>query len=189
MPKLYFKYGTMNSGKSSSLLQANFNYIERGMNTILFIPTILDKQEITSRIGIHEQAKTFSETFSFYEYISVLYERPFCIFVDEAQFLKKDQVWELCHIVDDFKIPVMCFGLRNDFLGEPFEGSMYLLTLADDISEIKSICYCGKKTTMNLRKDVNGVPIRIGTQTDIGGNEKYTSLCRKCFIELSILKN
>ncbi len=183
MAKLYFYYSTMNAGKTTKLLQSNFNYKERGMNTLLYT-SVHDnrygKAKIASRIGISENANTFDEYTNIYDDIKSALEKLtlHCVLIDEAQFLSKQQVKQLCGIVDDFNIPVLTYGLRTDFLGEPFEGSMYLLLWADELVEVKTVCFCGRKATMNA-KVINGVVIRSGKQIDIGGNEKYTSLCRK----------
>lgn len=179
MPKLYFYYSAMNAGKSTTLLQSNYNYIERGMNTILFLPKILKTTKIKSRIGLEYQSIPFSRFFNFKE--SLRYKDYHCIFIDEAQFLTKEQVLQLQYVVDEYQIPVLCYGLRTDFKGEPFEGSKYLLSLSDELFEIKTICKCGKKATMNQRINKNGEVIKDGDIIDIGGNEKYISLCRKCF--------
>lgn len=184
MAKLYFYYSTMNAGKTTKLLQSNFNYKERGMNTILYTSAYdnrYGKAKIASRIGILEDANTFNENTNIHDEIkSELFNNSniHCILVDEAQFLSKQQVEQLCNIVDNFNIPVLTYGLRTDFLGEPFEGSKYLLLWADELIEVKTVCFCGRKATMNA-KVVNDVIVRSGKQIDIGGNEKYTSLCRK----------
>lgn len=173
----------MNAGKTTKLLQSNFNYKERGMNTLLYTSAYdnrYGKAKIASRIGISENAKTFNENTDIYVEVKLkLTELPLhCLLVDEAQFLSKLQVKQLCNIVDDFNIPVLSYGLRTDFLGEPFDGSKYLLLWADELIEVKTVCFCGRKAIMNARV-VNGVVMRSGEQLDIGGNEKYTSLCRK----------
>ena len=185
MTKLFFKFAAMGSGKSTDLLRSNFNYIEKGMTTLLFLPSIIGSEYIESRIGLKEKANIFNREFDFLKYIELDYRGVSCIFIDEAQFLTKDQVFQLCKVVDICEIPVLCYGLRSDFRGEPFEGSKYLLTLADKLIEIKSICKCGRKATMNLRFTTNEkgdmIPVVNGNQIDIGGNDKYTSMCRNCF--------
>ena len=184
MSKLYFYYSAMNAGKSSTLLQTSFNYRERGMETDIYIPQIIGTEYVSSRIGLKQRAISFSKDFNFYK----LYQEKFtlykesidCILVDEAQFLTKNQVLQLCKIVDMLKIPVLCFGIRTDFQGETFEGSHYLLGLADKLIELRTICSCGKKATMNQRI-IDTKPILDGDQIVIGG-DKYISLCRKCFL-------
>ncbi len=181
MAKLFFHYSTMNAGKSTMLLQAAYNYEERGMQPYLFTAR-LDKRagegQIGSRIGINSAADTFAADTDLFQRISGL-TRPNCIFVDEAQFLTKDQVWQLARVVDDLNIPVMCYGLRVDFRGELFPGSAALLALADEMREVRTICHCGKKATMVVRRDENGTVLTGGEQVQIGGNETYVSLCRK----------
>ncbi len=189
MAKLHFYYSAMNAGKTTTLLQSSYNYRERGMETLLFIPKIdtrVAEGTIASRIGLESSAISFDETFDFFTFTRQKKEslkRLTCILIDEAQFLKKEQVDQLCRIVDELRLPVLAYGLRSDFKGEPFEGSKYLLTWAEDLVEIKTICHCGKKATMNQRVDQNGIPVRDGAQIEIGGNERYISLCRKHFIE------
>lgn len=187
MAKLHFYYSAMNAGKTTTLLQSNYNYRERGMETLLFIPSIDTRHErgvIASRIGLVAEAHVFENTFNFFEYIyeTTLTTPISCVLIDEAQFLMKNQVLQLTQIVDELKIPVLAYGLRSDFMGEPFEGSKYLLAWADEMSEIKTICYCGRKATMNPRIDENGKILREGEQIEIGGNERYIALCRKHFM-------
>jgi thymidine kinase len=183
MAKLYFQYSTMNAGKSTLLLQASHNYHERGMKTYL-ITAGFDKRvgdgKIGSRIGIASDADTFDHKENMFQKIeSRLRKGPCsCVFIDEAQFLSEEQVWELARVVDDLKVPVMCYGLRVDFQGKLFPGSAALLALADEMREIRTICYCGKKATMVIRQDENGDAIKDGAQIQIGGNETYISLCR-----------
>lgn len=185
MAKLYFNYGAMNAGKSTILLQAAYNYEERGMRTLLLKPTIDDRCEdgeaISSRIGIKGQASNFCNEKNLEEYIRSEHAKaPLdCVFIDEAQFLTRDQVWQVAHIADSTKIPVMCYGLRTDFKGELFEGSAALLAIADKVKEIKTLCWCGRKATMTMRTAADGSPDPDGTQIEIGGNERYISLCRK----------
>lgn len=184
MAKLYFHYSTMNAGKSTVLLQAAHNYRERGM-----IPYLLTAQfdnragdgRIASRIGIGEQADTFCATDDLFLRIAELQkEGPIaCTFIDEAQFLTEDQVWQLARAVDDLGVPIMCFGLRVDFRGKLFPGSATLLALSDELREIRTICHCGKKATMVMRMDADGNALRDGAQVQIGGNETYVSLCRR----------
>jgi thymidine kinase len=183
MAKLHFYYSAMNAGKSTTLLQANYNYLERGLSTLLFLPSI-DKRAgsgvISSRIGLKANAVSFDHDFSFKDYIQQQ-QTVDCILIDEAQFLTKQQVTDLCYVTDVLNIPVLAYGLRSDFTANPFEGSKYLLILADQLIEIKTICYCGKKATMNIKVNQDGVAIRHGAQVDIGGNEKYIAVCRKHF--------
>ena len=183
MAKLYFNYSTMNAGKSTALLQAAYNYRERGMTPNL-ITAKLDNRageaKIVSRIGIEEEASVFTPTDDIYEKVrnaSAIFNID-CVLLDEAQFLSKAQVWQLARIVDQLKIPVLCYGLRVDFRGELFPGSLTLLSIADEIKEIKTICHCGKKATMVVRRNNLGQIVSEGSQIQIGGNETYTSLCR-----------
>ena len=184
MAKLYFHYSTMNAGKSTILLQASHNYRERGMETLLLtarLDTRAGMGRIASRIGIGEPAETFAPDTDMFEKIKDrLAEGPLaCVFVDEAQFLTKAQVWQLARAVDDLGVPVMCYGLRVDFRGELFPGSAALLALADEMREVRTICHCGKKATMVVRKGPDGRALRDGAQVQIGGNETYESLCRR----------
>lgn len=184
MPKLFFNYSTMNAGKSTVLLQASHNYRENGMDTYLLtarLDTRAGEGRIASRIGIGEKADTFLPDTDLYAKIQTrLGQSPVaCVFVDEAQFLTKAQVWQLVRTVDDLAVPVMCYGLRVDFRGELFPGSAALLALADEMREVRTICHCGKKATMVIRKDDQGRVVTDGDQVQIGGNETYVSLCRK----------
>ncbi|MEC7627701.1 MAG: thymidine kinase [Verrucomicrobiota bacterium] len=186
MAKLYFHYSSMNAGKSTALLQANHNYIERGMRPILYTAALDDRDgqgKIRSRIGIEEKAETFANGDDLYQLVKDMNEvrRVDCLLIDEAQFLNKDQVAQLGRLVDEEGIPVLTYGIRTDFLGEAFEGSRYLMAWADEIKEIKTICHCGKKATMNARVDASGKMEKEGEQIEIGGNERYVSLCRSCF--------
>ncbi len=184
MAKLYFNYSTMNAGKSTVLLQASHNYIERGMKTYLMIAQLDNRAgegRIGSRIGIGADADTFAPGEDLYDKIEArLKEGPCaCVFVDEAQFLERQQVWQLARAVDDLKVPVMTYGLRVDFLGKLFPGSAALLALADEMREIRTICHCGRKATMVVRKDEYGQVLTTGDQIAIGGNDRYVSLCRQ----------
>ena len=184
MAKLYFHYSSMNAGKSTSLLQANHNYGERGMNTFLLTAKIDDRDgrgKVRSRIGIEHGAEVFDENTNIDSLIQHRDEEIDCILVDEAQFLTKAQVGQLASVVDKRGIPVLTYGIRTDFLGETFEGSQYLMAWADEIKEIKTICHCGKKATMNARIDPSGKMETSGAQIEVGGNERYVSLCRNCF--------
>lgn len=184
MAKLYFNYSTMNAGKSTVLLQASHNYRERGMETYLMTAAIdgrAGQGRIASRIGISEQADTFDRAQDVFEMIRARLDRGHvaCVFVDEAQFLTEDQVWQLARAVDDLKVPVLAYGLRVDFQGKLFPGSATLLALADEMREVRTICRCGRKATMVIRQDETGRVITEGAQVQIGGNETYFSLCRK----------
>jgi len=187
MAKLHFYYSAMNAGKSTVLLQSSYNYNERGMDTLLYTP-IIDHRfglgKITSRIGLQTEALAIDNQFDLFDSVKIaMGENPniHCVLIDEAQFLTKKQVVELTRICDYLNIPVLAYGIRSDFRGEPFEGSAYLLALADNIIEIKTICHCGKKATMNMRLNEKGEVVTEGAQIDIGGNEKYISVCRKHF--------
>ena len=184
MAKLYFSYSTMNAGKSTVLLQASHNYGERGMKTMLFTAELDNRSKvgnISSRIGLSEKASTFNNNDNLFYSVEerLKKDKISCVFVDEAQFLTEKQVWELSDVVEILKVPVMCFGLRTDFQGKLFEGSSSLLAIADELKEIKTICHCGKKANMVVRVDSNGKVLKEGAQIEIGGNEKYISLCRK----------
>jgi thymidine kinase len=184
MAKLYFHYSTMNAGKSTLLLQASHNYNERGMQTYLMAATFdtrAGQGRIGSRIGLTADAEMFTPTEDLFAKISErLKAGPCaCVFIDESQFLSADQVWQLARAVDDLGVPVMCYGLRVDFRGKLFPGSAELLALADEMREVRTICHCGKKATMVVRMDGDGNALTDGAQVQIGGNETYTSLCRK----------
>lgn len=189
MAKLYFYYSAMNAGKTTTLLQSSHNYRERGMRTLLFMASFDtrygEKGRIISRIGLEAEAVTFDTTFSFYDYVVAEQARAplHCVLVDEAHFLTSDQVYQLTDIVDKLHIPVLAYGLRSDFLGRPFEPSKLLLALAEELEEIKTICHCGRKATMNLRIDDQGDPVWEGNQIEVGGNTRYVSLCRMHFKE------
>lgn len=184
MAKLYFNYSTMNAGKSTVLLQAAHNYVERGMVPYLMtarLDTRAGEGKIASRIGISQPADTFGEGDDLFEMLAARQQQGpvACVFVDEAQFLTEEQVWQLARAVDDLGLPVMCFGLRVDFLGRLFPGSATLLALADEMREVRTICFCGKKATMVVRQDENGNILKGGAQVQVGGNETYVSLCRR----------
>lgn len=188
MAKLYFYYSSMNAGKSTSLLQSSYNYRERGMNTLVLAPNFDDRfgvGKVTSRIGIDAQATTFSTGDDLFAAIKSRNEQKplHCVLIDEAQFLTKEQVFQLGEVTDNLDIPVLAYGLRTDFQGEPFEGSKYLLAWSDNLKELKAICHCGSKATMVLRVDAEGKPITGGSQIEIGGNDRYVSTCRKHFKE------
>ena len=184
MAKLYFSYSAMNAGKSTILLQASHNYHERGMRTLLLTASLdgrYGQGKITSRIGLSSEAHIFDHKTDMRDLVEQSHqESPLhCILVDEAQFLSEDQVWQLASIADDLNIPVMCYGLRTDFQGNLFPGSARLLAVADNLREIRTICHCGSKATMVIRQDDKGRVLRSGAQVEIGGNEKYVSLCRR----------
>ncbi|MFY0596581.1 MAG: thymidine kinase [Cognatishimia sp.] len=184
MAKLYFQYSTMNAGKSTVLLQAAHNYRERGMVPFLLTAQLDNRAgsgKIASRIGISENAQTFSPETDLFSLLEKQFsqEKTACVFIDEAQFLTKDQVWQLARAVDDLHVPVMCYGLRVDFRGELFPGSAALLALADEMREVRTICHCGKKASMVVRRGADGKALQDGAQVQIGGNETYVSLCRR----------
>ena len=187
MAQLYFYYSAMNAGKSTTLLQSAFNYEERGMNTMLFTAALDDrfgKGKISSRLGISADAELYSNNSSILMRVvsSICGGGDLdCVLVDECQFLTKDQVSQLVEIVDQLNIPVLCYGLRTDFLGEPFEGSKYLMAWADKMVELKAVCHCGRKATMVLRVDEEGHAVKQGNQVEIGDNDRYVSVCRHHF--------
>ena len=184
MAKLHFHYSTMNAGKSTLLLQASYNYREGGMATYLLTARLDDRAgqgRIASRIGIGEAADTFDGSTDLFARISARLGqgKVACVFLDEAQFLSRDQVWQLARVVDDLGVPVMAYGLRVDFRGELFPGSAALLAIADELREVRTICHCGKKATMVARRGPDGRALKDGAQVQIGGNETYVSLCRR----------
>jgi thymidine kinase len=184
MAKLYFHYATMNAGKSTMLLQASYNYRERGMRTAIFIAALDDragKGRVSSRIGLSSDAIPFGTADDLFSTISEMHavEPIACVFVDEAQFLSAEQAWQLARVSDRIGIPVMAYGLRTDFQGKLFPGSLELLAIADELREVRTICHCGRKATMVVRVDGAGEVIREGAQVEVGGNEKYVSLCRR----------
>jgi thymidine kinase len=188
MAKLYFYYSSMNAGKSTALLQSSYNYRERGMNTLVLAPELDDRYgagKVTSRIGIEADARTFTKADNLYAIVEKYVETEplHCLLIDEAQFLTKEQVFELGEITDKLNVPVLAYGLRTDFQGEPFEGSKYLLAWSDNLKELKAICHCGTKATMVVRFDESGQAVRQGSQIEIGGNDRYVSMCRKHFKE------
>ena len=188
MAKLYFYYSAMNAGKSTVLLQSSHNYHERGMKTLLLTPVINQRDgggKIASRIGLTKDAKSFKQEDDLYLLVKSTHEQApiACVLIDEAQFLNRLQVEQLAKVTDKTGIPVLCYGLRTDFQGNLFPGSAALLGWADNLIELKTICHCGRKATMNLRTDAEGNPIKEGEQVEIGGNESYVAMCRKCFVE------
>ncbi len=188
MAKLYFHYSTMNAGKSTLLLQASYNYIERGMQTYLLTANFDDRAgagRIGSRIGIEAEADTYTQRDDLFARISARLDAGpcACVMVDEAQWMTRAQVWQLARVVDDLGVPVMCYGLRVDFRGALFPGSAALLALADEMREVRTICHCGRKATMVIRVDANGIALTEGAQVEVGGNDRYVSLCRRHFRE------
>ncbi|HVF82676.1 MAG TPA: thymidine kinase [Sphingomicrobium sp.] len=188
MAKLYFYYAAMNAGKSTTLLQADFNYRERGMATMLWTAAHDERSgfgRIASRLEIGAEAHAYHPDTDLFA--AVTHESKtrdlHCVLVDEAQFLTREQVLQLCRLADEFNLPVLCYGLRTDFLGQLFAGSAALLALADALVELKAVCECGRKATMNLRVDADGHAVISGQQTEIGGNDRYLALCRRHFFE------
>ncbi len=184
MAKLYFHYATMNAGKSTMLLQASYNYQERGMRTVTLIAAVDDRAgrgRVSSRIGLTSDATPFEPGDDLFSHVEELHraEAVACVFVDEAQFLTKEQVWQLARITDRLGIPVMAYGLRTDFQGKLSPGSHELLAIADELREVRTICHCGRKATMVVRLDGDGKVAREGAQVVVGGNEKYVSYCRR----------
>jgi thymidine kinase len=188
MAKLYFYYSSMNAGKSTALLQSSYNYRERGMNTLVLAPDFDDRfgiGKVTSRIGLETAATTFARDEDLLKLVTTKSDESGlrCVLIDEAQFLTKEQVFQLGEVTDELNIPVLAYGLRTDFQGEPFEGSKYLLAWADNLKELKAICFCGSKATMVIRLAEDGNAITQGSQVEIGGNDRYVSMCRKHFKE------
>ena len=185
MAKLYFYYSSMNAGKSSSLLQADFNYRERGMATMVWTAELDTRSEgmVRSRIGLDASAHLYRpKTDMLAEIRAANAESPLdCVLLDEAQFLTEAQVWQVAAVADELGVPVLCYGLRTDFQGALFPGSAALLGIADALVELKAVCHCGRKATMNLRVGADGNAIKEGEQTEIGGNDRYLALCRKHF--------
>ncbi len=188
MAKLYFYYSSMNAGKTTALLQSSYNYKERGMNTLVMAPLLDDRYgvgKIKSRIGLETNATSFKTNDDLFNVVQKQNNSDplHCVLIDEAQFLTRDQVFQLGDVTDKLNIPVLAYGLRTDFQGEPFEGSKYLLAWSDNLKEIKAICHCGTKATMVIRLDGNGKAVTKGSQVEIGGNDRYISMCRKHFKE------
>lgn len=189
MAQLYYKYGTMNSGKTIEILKVAHNYEEQGKGVVI-MTSALDTRDgfgvISSRIGMKRKAIAIAEDNDIFRFIQEMPEKPYCVLIDEAQFLSRHHVYDLARVVDELNVPVMAFGLKNDFRNELFEGSKYLLLLADKIDEIKTICqFCSKKATMVLRT-TNGKPVYEGEQIQIGGNETYIPVCRKHYFKPEI---
>ncbi|MDP9839026.1 thymidine kinase [Neorhizobium huautlense] len=184
MAKLYFHYATMNAGKSTMLLQASYNYRERGMRTVIFIAALDDRAgagKVASRIGLSSDAIPFGPADDLFAQIEAMHaEEPVaCVFVDEAQFLSAEQVWQLARVSDRIGVPVMAYGLRTDFQGKLFPGSHELLAIADELREVRTICHCGRKATMVVRIGADGEVVHEGAQVEVGGNDRYVSLCRR----------
>ena len=184
MSKVYFYYSAMNAGKSTVLLQSSYNYQERGMNTLVLAPALDTRAgvgKVASRIGLSAEARAFGREENLFTIAETQHTKGVlsCVLVDEAQFLTKAQVEQLTDLADRLRIPVLCYGLRTDFLGNLFEGSLWLLAWADNLIELKTICHCGRKATMVLRLDAAGAPVKSGAQIEIGGNERYVSVCRR----------
>ncbi len=188
MAKLYFNYAAMNAGKSTMLLQASYNYHERGMRTLIFTAAFDDRAgfgRVASRIGLSSDARSFDANTDIFSEVEALHaEAPVaCVFIDEANFLSEHHVWQLAGIADRLNIPVMAYGLRTDFQGKLFPASRELLAIADELREIRTICHCGRKATMVARFDNEGNVVKEGAQIDVGGNEKYVSFCRRHWVE------
>ena len=186
MAQLYFYFSAMNAGKSTSLLQSAYNYKERGMHTLIYTAALDDRYgvgKVSSRIGLNAEAQLFNHTSNILNEITEQQQQTKidCIFIDEAQFLTKAQVRQLVDVVDELSIPVLAYGLRTDFAGETFEGSHYLLAWADKLFELKTVCHCGRKANFVLRLDEQGNVVKDGEQVEIGGNDRYESVCRKHF--------
>ena len=192
MAKLHFFYSTMNAGKSTALLQSNHNYKESNLKTILFLPkdiAVKSNNKIVSRIGLEAEAISINRDFNFFKYIKdINHDDISCVFVDEVQFLEKNQIQQLSKVADELNIPVMCYGIRTDFQGKLFDGSSELLAIADNLNELKTICSeCDKKATMVVRLDSEGKVILKGQKVLVGGNDIYKTVCRKHFRELTNL--
>jgi thymidine kinase len=188
MAKIYFYYAAMNAGKSTLLLQSSYNYQERGMRTLLFAPAIDQRAgfgRIASRIGLSAAANVFTADDNLHARVATEHAADplACVLVDEGQFLTRAQVAQLCRVADELDLPVLCYGLRTDFQGRLFDGSAALLGWADDLIELKTICHCGRKATMNVRLDASGQAAREGAQVEIGGNDRYVAMCRRHYQE------
>jgi thymidine kinase len=186
LAKLFFYYSTMNAGKSTILLQSNYNYRERGMHTLVLSPVVDNRfgiGKVSSRIGLQTESIAFSPSENLFRLIQKEHaiKTVHCVLIDESQFLTKLQVRQLSDVCDELDVPVLAYGLRTDFQGNLFEGSQQLMAWADTLNEVKTICHCGRKATMVLRMDSSGKPVRDGEQIQIGGNERYVSVCRKHF--------
>jgi len=193
MAQLYFYYSSMNAGKSTHLLQSSYNYNESGLRTLLFTAKIDDRYaegKVSSRLGIHAEAKLFDENTDLFSVTKAehLQDKLACVLIDEAQFLSKPQVNQLTEIVDTLAIPVLAYGIRTDFLGDTFSGSAALLAWADKLIELKTICHCGRKANFVIRLDQKGNAVTDGEQVEVGGNDRYQSLCRSHFKNFVSLK-
>jgi thymidine kinase len=189
MAQLYFYYSSMNAGKSTHLLQSSYNYRERGLTTAIYTAQIDDrfaKGKVASRLGIDADAFLFDDSINMLVDIKNKHQakKIDCVLIDEAQFLSTKQVKQLTDVVDLLHIPVLAYGIRTDFLGETFSGSAALLAWADKLVELKTICHCGRKANFVIRQDENGVPVKVGQQVEVGGNERYEPLCRAHFKQL-----
>ncbi|SMG17688.1 thymidine kinase [Paenibacillus aquistagni] len=186
MAQLYFRYGAMNSGKSIEILKVAHNYEEQNKSVLIFTSALDNRDEVgyvSSRIGLRAKAISIHPDTNIFHTVEhrTQTQKISCVLIDEVQFLHKEQIQQLTDIVDELHIPVMGFGLKNDFQNEWFEGSKYMLLYADKIEEMKTICwFCERKATMNLRIDEAGRPIYSGEQIQIGGNDTYYPVCRKC---------
>jgi thymidine kinase len=188
MSKVYFYYSAMNAGKSTILLQSSYNYQERGMRTLLFVPELDTRAgtgRIKSRIGLASEAISLGLDDDLLEQVRVAHAKNpvACVLIDEAQFLSAAQVRQATDVADELRVPVLCYGLRTDFQGHLFPGSAELLAVADNLIELKTICHCGRKATMNLRIAADGKAVRVGAQVEIGGNDRYVAMCRRHFKE------
>lgn len=185
MAKLFFRYSAMNAGKSTSLLQIAYNYEEQGQQVLLFTAGIDDRAgvgKIASRLGLTRDAQVFDAATDFYALLMLRAQQGIaCALIDESQFLSPAQARQLHRVAHACNLPIICFGLRTDFQGKPFDGAAWLMALADDIEEIKTICSCGRKATMNIRVDADGDRVREGVQVEIGGNSRYRQVCARCF--------
>jgi thymidine kinase len=186
--QLYFYYSSMNAGKSTALLQSAYNYEERDMRPFIMSAALDDRYglgKVTSRIGLAAEAQLFNGKDDLFSILKIEnLKKPLdCILIDESQFLSREQVKQLTLVVDQLNIPVLCYGIRTDFRGELFPGSQHLLAWADKLVELKTVCYCGRKATMVVRMDGDGMVIKDGDQVVIGGNDQYQSLCRRHFSE------
>jgi thymidine kinase len=189
MAQLYFYYSAMNAGKSTALLQSAYNYAERGMNAEIFTAALdnrFGQGKVASRIGLESAAHLFTPETNMQLVVEALLAKGKidCMFIDEAQFLTKRQVQQVIYVVDNLNIPVLAYGLRTDFLAETFEGSRYLLAWADKLIELKTICHCGRKAAFVVRIDANGQAVKEGEQVEVGGNDRYESMCRQHFAKL-----
>jgi thymidine kinase len=189
MAQLYFYYSAMNAGKSTSLLQSAYNYAERGMNAEIFTAALdnrFGQGKVASRIGLESAAHLFTPETNMQLVVEALLAKGKidCLFIDEAQFLTKLQVQQIIYVVDNLNIPVLAYGLRTDFLAETFEGSRYLLAWADKLIELKTICHCGREAAFVVRIDENGQVVKEGEQVEVGGNDRYESMCRQHFAQL-----